>query len=203
VRRAPELPDELRPSFLLAAYAQGFFPMDDAPDSSGPVSWFAADPRAVLPLDGLRLSRGIRRSVRRHAYAERTDTAFEAVMRRCARPRYPGDGVWISERFVHAYCALHRLGAARSFEVYAGEDLVAGVYGVALHRAFFAESTFHDAPDAGTVALVGMARRLRDEGYLLCDIQQLSPQLERLGAIEVPLDEYRALLARALRAPVS
>jgi leucyl/phenylalanyl-tRNA--protein transferase len=199
MRHAPELPPELRPSFLLAAYAQGYFPMDDGPDCSGPVAWYAADPRAVLPLDGLRLSRGVRRSLRRHAYVERTDAAFEAVMRRCARPRFPGDGVWISERFVHAYCALHRLGAARSFEVYAGDDLVAGVYGVALERAFFAESTFHDAPDAGTVALVGMARRLRDEGYRLCDIQQLSPQLARLGAVEVPLDEYRALLERAVR----
>jgi leucyl/phenylalanyl-tRNA---protein transferase len=197
--RPPELPPELAPSFLLGAYAQGYFPMDDAPDSSGPVAWYVADPRAVLPLDGLRLSRGIRRSLRRHAYDERTDTAFEAVMRRCARPRFDGDGVWISERFVRAYCALHRLGAARSFEVYAGDALVAGVYGVTLARAFFAESTFHDAPDAGTVALVGMARRLRAEGYLLCDIQQLSPQLARLGAVEVPLDEYRALLARALR----
>jgi leucyl/phenylalanyl-tRNA---protein transferase len=186
---APELPPELAPSFLLGAYAQGYFPMDDAPDCSGPVAWYSADPRAVLPLEELRLSRGIRRALRRHAYDER----------RCARPRCEGDGVWISERFVRAYCALHRLGAARSFEVYAGDALVAGVYGVTLARAFFAESTFHDAPDAGTVALVGMARRLRAEGYLLCDIQQLSPQLARLGAVEVPLDEYRALLARALR----
>jgi leucyl/phenylalanyl-tRNA--protein transferase len=199
VTTAPDVPPELRPTFLLSAYAEGLFPMDDGADSSGPIAWYAADPRAVLPLHGLRLSRNLRRSLRRHAYAERSDTAFETVMRRCARPRFDGDGVWISERFVHAYCALHRLGAARSFEVYAGDHLVGGVYGVCLERAFFAESTFHDAPDAGTLALVSMARRLRDEGYLLCDIQQLSPQLARLGAIEVPLDEYRALLARAMK----
>ena len=188
--------DELEPDFLLRAYAAGYFPMDRGRKSKGRVRWYAPDPRAILPLDAPRISKTLRRQ-RSHGFDLRIDTAFDAVMRRCARWDEPSD-VWISERLCVAYGALHADGFAHSFEAWSGPDLVAGLYGVTIGRAFMAESMFHDAPGSGSLVLAWSAAHLRAHDFELYDIQMLSPHLERLGAIEISADDYAERLQAAL-----
>jgi leucyl/phenylalanyl-tRNA---protein transferase len=190
-------PAELEPDFLLRAYAAGFFPMDDGRRARGRVRWYAPDPRAILPLDAPRIDRALRRGGSL-PYELRIDTAFEEVMRRCARwDASPGE-VWISERFCEAYGELHARGHAHAFEAWAGGHLVAGLYGIALGRAFMAESMFHDRPGAGSLVLAFSAAHLRGLGFTLYDIQMQSPHLEQLGAIEIPAAEYERRLRDAL-----
>lgn len=188
--------NELEPDFLLRAYAAGYFPMDHGRRSRGRVRWYAPDPRAILPLDAPRIERTLRRQ-RSHAFELRIDSAFAEVMRRCARWEQPAD-VWISERLCAAYGALHTDGFAHSFEAWAGVDLVAGLYGVTIGRAFMAESMFREQPGAGSLVLAWSAAHLRAHGFTLYDIQMLSPHLERLGAIEISADEYLERLNAAL-----
>jgi leucyl/phenylalanyl-tRNA--protein transferase len=191
--------DELEPDFLLRAYAAGFFPMDRGRRAKGRVRWYAPDPRAILPLDAPRIERTLRRQ-RTHAIELRIDTAFDAVMRRCARWDEPSD-VWISERLCAAYGVLHADGFAHSFEAWAGTELVAGLYGVTIGRAFMAESMFHDRPGSGSLVLAWSAAHLRAHDFALYDIQMLSPHLERLGAIEIPAEDYLERLRAALAPP--
>jgi leucyl/phenylalanyl-tRNA--protein transferase len=198
---APSLPAELQPEHLLRAYASGWFPMDEAKDTIGPVSWYDPDPRAILPLDAVRPSRTLLRILRQGRFELRIDTACEQVIRACARPRFAGDGVWISDRFVRAYLRMHELGYVHSLEAWRDDVLAGGLYGVALGRAFMAESMFHHEPHAGSVALVAGAWHLRRLGFELFDVQFSSPHLERLGVVEVLRHDYRRLLARALRPP--
>ncbi len=188
--------DELEPASLLRAYAAGYFPMDQGRRSRGRVRWYAPDPRAILPLAAPAIERTLRRQ-RAHGFELRIDTSFAEVMRRCARWEQPAD-VWISERLCTAYGELHAEGFAHSFEAWAGDDLVAGLYGVTIGRAFMAESMFHERPGAGSLVLAWSASHLRRHGFTLYDIQMLSPHLERLGAIEITADEYLERLNGAL-----
>ena len=196
--RRRRYPDELEPDFLLRAYAAGFFPMDDGRRARGRVRWYAPDPRAILPLDAPRIDRTLRRA-RTLPYELRIDTAFSEVMRRCARwDATPGE-VWISERFCEAYHELHARGHAHSFEAFEGEELAAGLYGIALGRAFMAEvDMIHERPGAGSLVLAWSAAHLRDLGFTLYDIQMQSPHLERLGAIEIRAADYERRLRAAL-----
>jgi leucyl/phenylalanyl-tRNA--protein transferase len=183
---------------LLAAYAQGFFPMPDPEDPAAEkILWFHPDPRAILPLDGFRLSRSLARRIRRGGFVMTLDRAFEAVMRACAERKE----TWITEAFIVAYCDLHRRGFAHSLEVWSPDvkELWGGVYGVSLGGAFFAESMFHRRTDMSKVALYALTEHLRARGYELLEVQFLTPHLERLGAIEIPREEYLERLASALR----
>jgi leucyl/phenylalanyl-tRNA--protein transferase len=156
----------------------------------------------VIPVDGLVVSRSLRRSARR--YTLTVDTAFTEVVRGCADPRRPHG--WIDEEFVDAYTELHRLGWAHSIEVWAPGDAaegrsrgpVGGLYGVAIGGVFAAESKFHRARDASKVALIGLVDRMRDGGATLLDVQWTTPHLESLGAIDVSRTNYLQLLAEAL-----
>jgi leucyl/phenylalanyl-tRNA--protein transferase len=197
----PELADQdgiagvgadLEPGTLLAAYRSGLFPM---PLGRRSVAWFSPDPRAILPLDGLRVTRSLRRSTTR--YEIRQDTRFADVMVRCADPRRPGG--WITPKFVKAYVRLHHMGWASSFECFAGDELVGGLYGVRVGGFFAGESMFHSATDASKVALVALVEWLRETGATLLDVQWLTPHLRSLGAIEVGRREYLGLLDRAVR----
>ena len=188
--------DELEPSFLLRAYAAGYFPMDQGWRSKGRVRWYAPDPRAILPLEAPRIEKTLRRQ-RSHGFDLRIDTSFDEVMRRCARWHEPHE-VWISERFCAAYESLHADGFAHSFEAWSDAELVAGLYGVTIGRAFMAESMFHEAPGSGSLVLAWSASHLRRHGFELYDIQMLSPHLERLGAIEISAEEYLERLNAAL-----
>jgi leucyl/phenylalanyl-tRNA---protein transferase len=193
---APIVPGEpsLEPRALLAGYARGWFPMDDQ-GAEGPVGWYEADPRALMPIDGFRVPRSVRRGIRRHAYEVRIDADFAAVTRACAARR---EGKWLTPRLGRAYLGLRALGLAHSVECWRDGGLVGGLFGVALGGLFTSESMFHRAPDAGSAALAATAARLAERGYVLWDIQQLTPHAVRFGAHQVPAREYRRRLSRAL-----
>ena len=183
---------DLEPGTLLAAYRSGLFPM---PVGRGHrIAWWSPDPRGVLPLDGLRVSRSLRRSCLR--YQVRVDTAFDAVIRRCADPSR--DGGWISADIIGAYSTLHDLGWAHSVETWDGDQLVGGLYGLSVGGLFAGESMFHDATDASKVALIGLVDRLKDAGATLLDVQWTTPHLKTLGAVDVPRALYLDLLAEAI-----
>jgi leucyl/phenylalanyl-tRNA--protein transferase len=185
---------DLAPGTLLAAYRSGLFPM---PVERGQLGWWSPDPRGVLPLDGLPLSKSLRRSLRR--FVVRTDSAFTSVMVRCADPRRPHG--WITRPFVDAYTGLHDLGWAHSVEAWHDDALVGGLYGVAVGGLFAGESMFHTETDASKVALVHLISMLRRHDYRLLDVQWVTPHLASLGAVEVPRTAYLELLAGALGAP--
>lgn len=186
----------LTPEGVELAYRHGIFPMAD--ERSGEVLWFRPDPRAIIPLDGFHVSQSLARSIKRATFEIRVDTDFEGVMRGCAdRP----EGTWISDRFVEVYAALHRAGKAHSVEAWREGRLVGGVYGLALGGAFMAESMFHRETDASKVALAALVPRLREQGFILLDVQYLTPHLESLGAVEITRREYERRLERALGLP--
>ncbi len=185
---------DLEPATLLDAYAHGIFPW---PTSHGTVYWWSPDPRAVLPLDGLHISRSLARTLRSGRLRCTLDQAFAAVVAGCADR--PGEGTWITAGMAIAYEELHALGHAHSVEVWdAGRTLVGGLYGVALGGAFMGESMFHRVPDASKVALVHLADRLRRAGFALLDAQVPTPHLERLGARSVRRSEYLRRLEAAM-----
>ena len=162
------------------------------------LAWWSPDPRAIVPLDGLRVSRSLRRSMRE--FDVRIDTAFEDVIDACADPRRPGG--WIDDDIRDAYTRLHQLGWAHSVEAWHEGELAGGLYGVAIGRLFAGESMFHRVTDASKVALVGLVAHLRSIGSTLLDVQWLTPHLESLGAVEIPRDDYLRRLAAAVAEPI-
>lgn len=188
-QHAPPLSVDL----LLGAYAAGLFPM--AEPGEGPVSWYSPDPRAVLPLDGFRVSRSLRRTVVRGTFRVTVDTAFPEVLARCAAR----EDTWISGEIARVYTELWRKGYGHSVECRVGEALAGGLYGVALGGAFFGESMFSDRTDASKVALAHLVEILRKGGFALLDVQYLTPHLAGLGAVEITRRRYLALLRSALR----
>ena len=184
----------LSPEALLAAYARGWFPMDEV-GARGAVGLYEADPRAVMPIHGFRVPASVRRALRRRAYEIRVDAAFDDVVAACAEDR---EGVWLTPRLGEAYGALHRLGLAHSVEAWSGGRLAGGLFGVALGGLFTSESMFHREPDAGNAALVGAAVLLAERGFTLWDIQMGSPHTARFGAVDIGRGEYLARLNGAL-----
>ena len=182
----------LDPDFLLIAYANGYFPM--AVSREGSIEWFSPDPRAIIPLDSFKTSRSLARTIRKGTFHIRVDTAFESVIRWCAKR----EETWISEEIVQAYCELHRRGYAHSVEAWHDEQLAGGLYGVALRGAFFGESMFSRITDASKVALVALVERLKERHYTLLDTQYMTEHLRRFGAIEIPRSDYLQRLAVAL-----
>lgn len=203
-RRRSSLPGP-SPDRLIAAYAAGAFPMADP--ASGEIVWQTPDPRAVLPLDGLRVPSGLAKLVRSGRFEIRADTAFEAVVRFCAELGPRREEAWLDERLIRAQVRLHRLGLAHSLEAWRDGVLVGGLYGVAIGAAFFGESMFHRAAaggsDASKVCLVALVERLRAGGFELLDLQYLTPHLERFGGVEIPGTEYQERLESALRRQAS
>lgn len=189
---------DLEPGTVLAAYRKGLFPMPLG--ARGPIGWWSPDPRGVLPLDGFRLTRSLRRACRR--YELRVDHAFDEVVAACADPRRPGG--WITSEIQGAYRRLHRLGWAHSVEAWDDDGLAGGLYGLAIGGLFAGESMFHRRTDASKVALAGLVELLHDDGdpRRLVDVQWHTPHLETLGVVEVARTEYLRRLAVALEAPL-
>ncbi len=188
----------LTPQLLIAAYAQGMFPMADP--TSGEIGWYDPDPRAIIPLGSAHIGRRLARTVRQGRFEIRVDTAFRQVMDACRPPR-PGqtpNESWISREMVEAYAGLHALGYAHSVEAWRDGALAGGLYGVTLRGLFAGESMFSRQRDAGKVAFVHLVRRLRRGGFVLLDTQFVTPLTLSLGAVEIPRDEYHARLAQAL-----
>jgi leucyl/phenylalanyl-tRNA--protein transferase len=165
-----------------------------------PVGWWSPDPRGVLPLDGLRVSRSLRRSCAR--FVVRVDTAFRQVLEACADPGR--DGRWITPEVSSAYQRLHELGWAHSVECWRGDALVGGLYGVAIGGLFAGESMFHRETDASKVALVRLVELLRADGRddRLLDVQWRTEHLASLGVVDVSREEYLRRLRRALTLPL-
>lgn len=189
---------DLEPGTLLAGYRRGMFPMRLS-GTSGPLCWWSPDPRGILPLDGLVVSRSLRRSLRR--YHVTVDAAFDAVVTGCADPSR--NGAWIDPGLREAYARLHALGWAHSLEVWAAEELVGGLFGVAIGGLFAGESMFHTATDASKVALVSLVELLRaDRLPRVLDVQWRTEHLATLGVVEVSRREYLERLDVALDLPL-
>ena len=185
----------LEPELLLGAYSQGIFPM--AMNKRGDIGWFSPDPRAIIPLDDrFYIPHGLRRALKKCRFTVTLNRDFPAVIRACATTRK--DGNWISEEIIASYCRLHELGFAHSVETRLEDELVGGLYGVAIGGAFFGESMFHRATDASKVALVVLVERLRDRGFTLLDTQWQTPHLTQFGTCEIPRKDYLRQLRAAL-----
>ena len=189
---------DLGAATLLAAYRHGLFPMPGNPGM--PMLWWSPDPRGILPIRGLKVSRSLRASVRRMEVS--VDTAFEEVIRACGDPSR--ESGWIDEEIIEGYLGLHELGWAHSVESWQDGRLVGGLYGVAIGGLFAGESMFHRVTDASKVALVGLVDLLRDEyaDQRLLDVQWSTPHLASLGVVDVPRKEYLDRLRCALELPL-
>jgi leucyl/phenylalanyl-tRNA--protein transferase len=186
---------------LLDGYRHGIFPW---PAYAGdPMLWWTPDPRAIMPLDGMHVSRRLQRTLRSGKYQIRANTAFLDVLRGCATGHGREQGTWLTPEMVRAYNKLHELGHAHSVETWLGDRLVGGVYGVAIGGFFSAESMFYRERDASKAALARRVQHLHVRGYELLDVQQWTPHTGSLGVIEISRREYLRRLAAAVELPVS
>lgn len=183
--------------WVLAAYRQGVFPWPIVEDGVEYLTWFSPDPRAILPLDALHVSRRLRRRLRRGEFQLQVNRRFEQVVDRCAR-HDEDDGVWLTQSMKSMYRDLHSLGHCHTVECLVDEKLVGGVLGVSYGGLFSAETMFHERRDAGNAALAFLVQRLTERGFVLLDIQQSSPHMTRLGAIEISRRDYLRRLSAAL-----
>lgn len=192
---------DLSPTRLSAAYAQGVFPWFSEGE---PILWWSPDPRCVFRTADLHANRSLRRLLARSGWCITADHAFEEVMTACAAPRPDQPSTWISPAMIEAYTALHRLGHAHSMEVWEGDELVGGIYGVASGRMFSGESMFSLRSGGSRVALIALGQTLLGWGCPLIDAQVSNPHLETLGAVDLPRDVYLQQLAalRDLSLPV-
>ncbi len=181
----------LTPYLIRLAYEQGIFPMAS---DSGEIEWFQPYRRALFPMSGIRLSKSLTKVIRQGVFDVRFNTAFEQVMRGCARP----EGTWINEEIIQVFCEINHQGWGHSGEVWIGNELVGGIYGIAIGSCFCAESMFSRVPNASKVALWAMVKRCCECGFTMFDAQILSPHLESLGAYEIDHEEYMGLIQSAL-----
>lgn len=186
------------PLDLLKLYASGVFPMAESRDSDE-IYLVQPEMRGIIPLEGLKISRSLAKTVRAHKFEIRINTAFAEVVAGCAAPRPDHPETWINEQIESLYNALHQMGHAHSVECWQHGRLVGGLYGVHLRGGFFGESMFSRARDASKVALVHLVGRLRAGGFSLLDTQFMTPHLQSLGAIEIPHDGYISRLEQALQ----
>ncbi len=185
---------DITPDDLLLAYGAGIFPMAEARTDTE-IFWVDPVERGVLPMNGFHISKSLARVIRKEEFAVSADTAFAGVVDGCA----DRSETWINDTIRGLYAALHHRGAAHSIEVWHDGKLMGGVYGVVLGGAFFGESMFSRRPNASKVALAYLVDRLRVGGFTLFDTQFITPHLASLGAVEIPRDQYRALLAMAVQ----
>jgi leucyl/phenylalanyl-tRNA---protein transferase len=186
---------DLAPSTLINSYRRGIFPMKATalPDT---IAWWSPDPRGILPLDRLRITRSMRQSAKR--YSVRVDTCFDDVIRGCADPSRE-DG-WIDDEFIAAYTRLHELGWAHSVETFDRDgQLAGGLYGIRIDGLFAGESMFHRQRDASKVALMALVDLMRTSGMSLLDVQWCKPHLASLGAVAIPRREFLAKLVDAVK----
>lgn len=189
---------DLSPARLIAAYRQGIFPWYSL---GQPILWWSPDPRAVLFLEKLHVSRSLSKTIGKGIFTISVDSAFAQVVADCAAPRDATGGTWITPAMHDAYCELHAQGVAHSVECWSGGELAGGIYGVALGRIFFGESMFSRFPNASKVAFTHLAWRLREWGYTLIDCQMPSGHLFRFGAELIPRRQFIELLREGENLP--
>jgi leucyl/phenylalanyl-tRNA--protein transferase len=190
----------LSTNWLLDAYRHGIFPWPS--NSYEPMLWWSPDPRAILPLDGMYVSRRLERRLRSGEFEATCDTAFAQVIAACASGAGREGGTWITPEMAAAYTELHRLGHAHSVEVWREGVLSGGVYGLAIGGLFAAESMFYRSRDGSKAALARLVCHLRTRGFQLLDVQQATPHTESLGVVEIPRQEYLKRVQQAVEMPV-
>ncbi|KJJ97968.1 leucyl/phenylalanyl-tRNA--protein transferase [Pseudomonas sp. 21] len=186
---------DLNPQRLIQAYRHGCFPWYQ---DGQPILWWSPDPRTVLFPEELHVSRSLAKFIRQQQYQVTIDRAFEQVIHGCAGPRDYADGTWITTPMQDAYCELHRLGVAHSAEAWHGNDLVGGLYGLAIGRLFFGESMFSRADNASKVAFVALVQRLKAVGFVMIDCQMPTQHLHSFGARAISRREFASHLRRHL-----
>ena len=187
---------DLASARLLLGYRMGIFPW-----TVSPVTWWSPDPRAIIELDGLHVSRSLGRTLRKAVFEVTIDCAFRQVIEGCAGPAPGRRSTWITKQFVEAYTALHRLGHAHSVECWQGGQLAGGIYGVAVGGLFAGESMFHRVSDASKVALFHLVEHLKSRHFVLFDVQMLTPITSQLGGIEIARNDYLERLTSAVSLP--
>lgn len=193
----------LTPDWLLTAYERGIFPWPVIEDDWEILAWFSPDPRAVIELDGLHVSRRLARRIRSQRFEVTMNHDFSGVVAGCSEPRRDDSGTWITPAICAAYRQLHELGHAHSIEVWSQGALVGGLYGVALGGMFAGESMFFRMRDASKIAMFFLLEHLRQRGFTLFDIQQQTPHAERMGAVEISRSQFLSRLHCALTLPVT
>ncbi|WEW96683.1 leucyl/phenylalanyl-tRNA--protein transferase [Pseudomonas nitroreducens] len=186
---------DLNPQRLIQAYRHGCFPWFQ---DGQPILWWSPDPRTVLFPEELHVSRSLAKLIRQQQYQVTIDRAFEQVIHGCAGPRDYADGTWITTPMQDAYCQLHRLGVAHSAEAWQGNELLGGLYGLAIGRLFFGESMFSRADNASKVAFVTLVQRLKAAGFVLIDCQMPTQHLHSFGARAISRSEFASYLRRHL-----
>jgi leucyl/phenylalanyl-tRNA--protein transferase len=189
---------DLSPKRLIAAYRRGIFPWFNEGE---PILWWSPNPRMVLFPQELRVSRSLRRSLKKGNYEIRMDSAFDEVIRGCAAPRGGHCGTWIHEEMISAYRTLHEMGLAHSVEIWMDQELVGGLYGVGLGKAFFGESMFSRVSDASKIAFVHLVRQLDRRGFEIIDCQMKTTHLASFGAREIPREEFSQKLKELVNYP--
>ncbi len=183
---------DLTPEWLLTAYSKGIFPWFNEDD---PILWWTPNPRSVLFIDSLKVRRSLVKTIRKQQFTVTLDQAFSDVMRQCAETPRPGqDGTWISDEMLQAYSRLHQSGHAHSVEVWHQDQLVGGLYGVAIGKVFFGESMFAKMNDASKVALVALCQQLKAWGFRIIDTQMETDHLKSLGARLISREHFESLL---------
>lgn len=187
---------DLSPERLLLGYQNGIFPWYSEGE---PILWWSPDPRFVLFPDELRISRSMRKVLRKNLFSLTFDRDFRRVMFECSQPRKNQPGTWITPEMLDAYCVLHEMGFAHSIEVWQDDELAGGLYGISLGRCFFAESMFTRIDNASKAALIILTEKLRDKGFMLIDCQVYTRHVETFGARDIPRSQFREILSRALQ----
>ena len=188
---------------VIAAYRRGIFPWPIIDGGYELLAWFSPDPRAVIELDNVHVSRRLARRMRSHQFQVTCDRCFADVMAGCAAPRPAASDTWITPRMTRVYCQLHALGHGHSVEVWQAGQLVGGLYGVSLGGFFAGESMFHRARDASKVALVALVAHLKARGFRLFDVQQATQHVVRMGATEIRRSHFIARLREAIEQSVT
>ncbi len=186
---------DLNPDRIICAYAQGIFPWYSPGE---PILWWSPDPRSIVLPQKFKASRSLAKIIKKKTFHVTTDTCFERVMRQCAEPRIEQEGTWIDEGIIGAYCKLHDMGVAHSIECWNDDQLVGGLYGLALGRVFFGESMFSLQSNASKVAFAALCQQLTSWDFELIDCQVHSQHLESMGAIEVTREEFMKKLTKGL-----
>lgn len=186
---------DLSPERLITAYRQGIFPWYE---TGQPILWWSPDPRTIILPSALHVSRSMKKVLKKSAFRVTYDQQFRQVIQACAAPRDAESGTWITDPMCDAYCELHRLGYAHSVEVWEGEQLVGGLYGIAIGKVFFGESMFSHKTNASKVGFITLAQHLHNLGFTLIDCQVASAHLFTLGAVELCRDEFVGKLRHAI-----
>lgn len=184
--------DLLTPEILIRAYSQGFFPM--AAYKYGEIYWHSPEERAIFPLDSIKISRSMKQLLNKGTFKFTINYNFEKVIRHCAER----EDTWISDEIVESYIDLHKSGFAHSLEVWKDDKICGGLYGVAIGGAFFGESMYNEVPNAAKAGFYFLVAHLLRQGFILLDSQYLNDFTAQLGAIEIPREEYLALLQKAI-----